>query len=85
MTTITGYIEKFKQAHCEALPTEIIVTPRAAVALGLRQELSPRWNGVTVKIKAESYFDPTRIVPRGKGRSLGIFLLKANLAAVELR
>lgn len=58
-------IGEFKRTHDGAAPTEVLVTPSAAVVLTAQESLPSIWDGVPVRVAPLPF-----VVGRGKGTRL---------------
>jgi hypothetical protein len=72
MRILTEIVDQYRTLH-NALPIKIVVTPLAAVSLGLKDSLGPLWCGVPVEMRP---FDEAEVVEPGTGRQLAVFLKK---------
>jgi hypothetical protein len=70
-------IQQFQQRH-QANPKQIVIAPVALVALGIKDSLITRWNGIPVVCRL---FDESEVVE--VGNALGIFCRQND--QVEIR
>ena len=70
-------IQQFRQRH-KTDPKQVVVAPVALLALGIKNSIAPRWEGIPIVCRL---FDESEVVE--DGNALGVFC--KNYDTVEIR
>lgn len=87
MKYVRRVVDLYRAMHGGANPTKIVMTPQAALTVGLSETVQPEHDGVAIII---SPFVDADTVRKGTGRMIGIFLKgdasgnQMDLRSVEL-
>ena len=79
-------LDQYRQRH-QRLPEKVVLAPLACLALAIRGQVSPMWQGIPMVCREIAEQEATK--DRSQARSLGIFVLPedrtARLVSCDLR
>jgi hypothetical protein len=85
---LTQMVAKFRERH-DRLPARIVVAPVALIALGLKQSLTPVWDGIPVECRLFKEEEVASRHEKGDATILGVFAKEQRgrmvLAACDLK
>lgn len=64
-------VQQFKSSHRGAPPSKIVLTPQAALALGMKEAYGPIFMGIKVEA---AIFSEEAVARPGSGTHLGVFM-----------